>query len=212
MNKESIVYIVIALVAGALLGVVIFNAKKNVSSNNPAPIQAEAPAPGPGANFQQQISMLKGIVAKDPDNRNAWVQLGNNYFDSNQPMNAVEAYDKALQLDGNDPNVLTDQGVMYRRLGWYDKAVKNFEKASKVDPNHRQSLYNLGIVYRDDLHDIPNAIAAWERFLAINPNGPGSDQVRAELKSLKSSPTMPTPEAPTMPTPEAPTMPTPEAK
>jgi len=194
MKKESIVYIVLALVAGALLGVIVFNAKKNVSSNNAVPTQAEAPAPGPGANFQQQISMLKGIVAKDPGNRNAWVQLGNDYFDSNQPMNAVEAYDKALKLNGNDPNVLTDQGVMYRRLGWFDKAVGNFEMASKIDPNHRQSLYNLGLVYRDDLHDVPKAIAAWERFLAINPDGPGAAQVRAELDALKNSPTMPTPE------------------
>lgn len=194
MKKESIVYIVLALVAGALLGVIVFNAKKNVSSNNAVSTQAEAPAPGPGANFQQQISMLKGIVAKDPGNRNAWVQLGNDYFDSNQPMNAVEAYDKALKLNGNDPNVLTDQGVMYRRLGWFDKAVGNFEMASKIDPNHRQSLYNLGLVYRDDLHDVPKAIAAWERFLAINPDGPGAAQVRAELDALKNSPTMPTPE------------------
>jgi len=189
MKKEQIVYIVITLVVGVLVGVIFTNARKNTSSNSTAPTQTAAPA----TNYQQQITILEGVVAKDPGNRNAWVQLGNDYFDSDQPMKAVDAYGKALELDGNDPDVLTDQGVMYRRLGWYDQAVKNFEKASSLNPNHLQSLYNLGIVYRDDLKDYPKAIAAWERLLTLNPNGQGSDQVRAELDALKQSAPQPTP-------------------
>ena len=95
---------------------------------------------------------------------------------------------KALELDGNDPNVLTDQGVMFRKLGWYDRAVQNFEKASQVDPMHAQGLYNLGIVYRYDLNDYPSAIKAWERFLQVAPPGPSADQVRAEVDFMKTHP------------------------
>jgi tetratricopeptide (TPR) repeat protein len=105
----------------------------------------------------------------------------------------VEAYDRALELDPSDPNVLTDQGVMFRRLGWFDRAVENFTKASEIDPSHRQSLYNLGIVYRYDLQDFEKAGEAWEKFLALNPSGPGSDQVRAELEALKGHPAIPKP-------------------
>jgi len=189
MKKEQIVYIVITLVVGVLVGVIFTNARKNVSSDSVAPSQVAAPA----TNYQQQITMLEGLVAKDPGNRNAWVQLGNNYFDSEQPMKAVEAYGKALELNGNDPDVLTDQGVMYRRLGWFDKAVKNFEMAFSIAPNHIQSLFNLGIVYRYDLQDSSKASEVWERYLMINPTGPGADQVRAELNAIKNSPALPTP-------------------
>ncbi|NIQ93302.1 MAG: tetratricopeptide repeat protein, partial [Desulfuromonadales bacterium] len=97
-----------------------------------------------------------------------------NYFDSNQYVQAVEAYDKALELDGNDPNVLTDQGVMFRKLGWYDRAVQNFRKANQLNSLHTQSLYNLGIVYRYDLNDFEKAIEAWEKFLSIAPPGPSA--------------------------------------
>ena len=181
MKKETILLVVVSLVVGGLIAV-IFTNMQNKSS---APSSAGAPAPAPAVNYQQQISMLEGITAKEPANRNAWVQLGHNYFDADQPMKAIEAYDQALALNGNDSNVLTDQGVMYRRLGWFDKAITNFEQAYKLNPNHQQSLYNLGIVYRYDLQDFPKALETWEKFLAINPGGSGADQVRSEIEFLK---------------------------
>lgn len=190
MKKETILFVVIALIVGVLVGVIVSNMKTKTPATTAAPAATSAPA----VNYQQQISMLEGIVAKEPQNRNAWVQLGHNFFDSDQPMKAIEAYDKVLELDGNDPNVLTDQGVMYRRLGWFDKAINNFEQANRLDPNHQQSLYNLGIVYRYDLQDFPKAIKVWEKFQALNPSGAGADQIRSELEFLKNNPGTPPPQ------------------
>ena len=187
MKKETILFVVIALAVGILIGVIVTNFKKDSSSSVPAAV----PAPAPVVNQQQQTTILEGIVAREPDNRNAWIRLGHNFFDSGQPVKAIEAYARALELNGNDPNILTDQGVMYRRLGWFDKAISNFEKASNIDKNHQQSLYNLGIVYRYDLQDFDKAITAWEQFIAINPGGPGADQIRSELEILKRHPEIP---------------------
>lgn len=184
MKKETILLVVISLIVGGLLAVIFTNMQKKSAEKG---VTASAP-PAPAVNHQQQITMLEGIVAKEPGNRNAWVQLGHNYFDSDQPMQAVDAYEKALVLEPNDANILTDQGVMYRRLGWFDKAIKNFEAANTVSPGHQQSLYNLGIVYRYDLQDFPKAIEIWEKFLSINPNGSGAAQVNAELEFLKNHP------------------------
>jgi len=189
-NKENLVMMVVALVVGILIGVIGSNlAGRTGGGSAPAP-QAGAPAAS-SVNFQQNIKTLQDVVAKDPKNRNAWVELGNNYFDSDQPMQAVEAYGKALELNDQDPNVLTDQGVMFRRLGWYDKAIENFEKAYRIAPDHAQSLFNLGIVYRYDLQDFPKAIQTWEKYLALNPTGPGAEQVRSEMASLKNQPQAP---------------------
>ena len=189
MKKETILFVVIALAAGILLGVIVTNSKKDSSSSAPASL----PAPAPVVNQQQQTTILESIVAKEPENRNAWIQLGHSFFDSNQPMKAINAYAKALELNSKDPDILTDQGVMYRRVGWYDKAISNFEKASAIDQNHQQSLYNLGIVYRYDLQDFAKASVVWERFVAIDPGSPGAKQVRAELDFLKTHPEVPKP-------------------
>lgn len=191
MKKETIIYLVVALIFGLLIGVIYANYKRDAAPQPAAGAPRTAVPPAPVVNYQQQITTLEGIVAREPENRNAWVQLGNNFFGADQPMKAIEAYDKALALNPDDPNVITDQGTMYRRLGWYDRAIDNFSRAAALDPNHPQSRYNLGIVYRYDLQDIEKAIAAWEDFLAINPVGQGVEQVRAELELMRNHPPMP---------------------
>ncbi|MDX2480744.1 MAG: tetratricopeptide repeat protein [Desulfuromusa sp.] len=187
MKKETILFVAIALAAGILIGVIVTNSKKDLSTTVPAANLAPAPI----VNQQQQTAILEDIVAREPGNRNAWINLGHNYFDSDQPVKAIEAYARALELNASDPNVLTDQGVMYRRLGWFDKAISNFEKASEIDNNHQQSLYNLGIVYRYDLQDFAKAITVWERLIAIDPGSSGAQQIRSELELLKKHPEIP---------------------
>ena len=190
MKNDTILVGVVALVAGLIIG---WMAGQKSSTPAPAPVaavQGGAPmaAPAPTPNFQQQINELKAVVAGDPNNRQAWVALGNAYFDSDRPMESIEAYQKALDLNARDANVLTDQGVMFRRLGWFDRAIDNFTKANQADPNHATSLYNLGITYRYDLQDFAKAQEAWTKFLAVNPTGPGSDRVRQELEFFKTHP------------------------
>lgn len=190
MKIETVVFIVAALIVGVLSGVIY----SNWSRDSAQPVATGgAPPSGSGAplvNFQQQIATLEAIVAREPDNRNAWVQLGNNFFGSDQPMKAIEAYERALELEPDDPNVITDQGTMFREVGWYDRAIANFQRAAELDPNHVQSRYNMGVVYRYDLQDFPRAIEVWESFLALNPGG-NVDQIRAEIDFMKNHPPIP---------------------
>lgn len=185
MKKETILVGVVCLVAGFVIGLLA----GQKGSAPTAQVATGAPtAPPPVVNIQQKIGELKNIVAADPGNFQAWVALGNEYFDSNQFMDSIEAYDKALEIQPDSPNVLTDQGVMFRRLGWFDRAIQNFTKANEIDPSHATSVYNLGIVYRYDLQNFAKAQEAWIKFLEINPTGPGSDRVRQDLEFLRTHP------------------------
>ncbi len=188
MKKETILLVGVTLVIGILIGILFSRIGDKAPRTASAP---SAPPPGAAVNFQQNIQTLEEIVARDPKNRNAWVQLGHNYFDSNQPMKAIEAYTNALELNGNDPDVLTDQGIMFRRVGWFDRAIENFQKALEVNGSHLQALFNLGVVYRYDLQDFAKAKDVWSRYLQLNPSGPGSDRIRQEMSLLQANPQMP---------------------
>ena len=98
-----------------------------------------------------------------------WIELGNRYFDTHQRDKAIEAYAKALELDPDNPDVLTDQGVMYSETTQYEKAIANFQKAHAIDPTHLPSLLNLGMLYAQYLKDYDQAIKTWKRVIEIAP-------------------------------------------
>jgi Tfp pilus assembly protein PilF len=156
-----------------------------VAAGAPVPVPA-APAPNPAFQTQQRIAMLEQVVAKEPKNVQAWIQLGNDYFDLRQPQQAVNAYAKALELQPDNPDVLTDQGVMLRELKQFDHAVQNFERANQVNPRHLQSLYNAGIVYAFDLNQPQKAIAAWTKVVEAEPQSAQAIQARTQMEELKA--------------------------
>lgn len=185
MRIDTLVVGLVCLVIG-FLGGYFFDSSSSKVTPQGQQVQDNS-TPGQ-MDLQRKIADLEALLAREPDNRQAWVALGNQFFDAEQPMKAVDAYDRALALKGSDPNVLVDQGVMYRRLGWFDKAIGNFNKALEINPQHPQALYNRGIVYRYDLNDFKNAALSWRQLLEISPNAPGAAQLRKEVEFLESHP------------------------
>jgi tetratricopeptide (TPR) repeat protein len=98
----------------------------------------------------------------------------------------VDAYAKGLAIHPDDPNVLTDQGVMFRELGQFDKALANFQKANKLDSNHVQSLFNMGVMYSADLHKPDEAAKAWNKVIALAPGSEQASQARQMLNQQKN--------------------------
>ena len=182
MKKGTVALIVFAFVAGLLVSIIFSNVNKKQPEEKQ--VASQQPAP-PSVDFQQQIKTLEDILAKDPNNRQAWVQLGHRYFDTKNPMKAIEAYDKALAIDGNDPDVLTDQAIMFRQLGWYEKAIETFQQANRLNPEHVNSLFNMGIVYMQDLGENEKAIEAFNRFLELVPSGPSADRARSMIAHME---------------------------
>ena len=109
------------------------------------------------------------VVQQKPGDSGAWVQLGNLYFDTRTPDKAIAAYDKALAIDPNQPDVLVDCGVMYRAVAKYDKALEYFDKALKIQPKHLTAMFNSGVVLHNDLKNDAEALRVWGAVVAIDP-------------------------------------------
>lgn len=193
MRKETAIFaVVIAFLVGFITGatVAILRTNKDAGTRAMAPMpQSTSPpistATAPDPEVASKIKGLKEIVQKDPKNLPAWVELGNLYFDSDQPKEAIEAYSKYLAAKPENPDVRTDMGIMYRRLGDAERALREFEKAAQSDPKHVNSRYNIGVVLLHDKQDIKGAIKAWEEYLKVDPNSERANRVKAQMENLR---------------------------
>ena len=121
------------------------------------------------AEEKARIRVLQAETAAHPDNTAAWVELGNLFFDTHQPAQAVTAYEKAVKLGGGTADVLSDLGSMYREMGRFQEALASFDKAIALNPRHANARFNKGVVLLHDLNDRGGALAAWEELVRLDP-------------------------------------------
>ena len=147
------------LMSGLLLGSCVFKAGPNhqaasgLSAPAPQAMQpagANAAVPGgmdPGSGVMEavfaKVGELKETVDKDPTNRAALIELANLFYDANKCDKAVVYYEKALAIQRDDPNVLTDAAYCYWIAGNTDKALDMFREVRSKFPAHWQSAVNL---------------------------------------------------------------------
>ena len=186
VKSENVIWFVAAallvgFVSGVAFGIYKVGAMHGTTGQGPAPMVDEA--------RQQAIDALTARVRENPDDLEAWIQLGHQYFDLGRAGEAVTAYEKALAIDDSNANVWTDLGVMHRRMGNPQRALEAFEHAIALDPAHQISRFNKGIVLFHDLKDEKGALAAWESLLAIDPQAktPGGQPVRELVDHIKNN-------------------------
>lgn len=193
MKKETVILaVVIAFIVGFITGATVAILKGGKDGQRTGIVRKPQMTPqsapvskGPEPEVASKIQTLKEIVQKDPKNLSAWVELGNLYFDSNQPKEAIEAYSQYLAVKPDNADVRTDMGTMYRKSENFDRAIEEYKKAAQSDPKHINSRYNLGLLLLHDKQDLKGAIKAWEEFLKVDPKSERAARVREQIEKLK---------------------------
>ncbi len=78
---------------------------------------------------------------------NAHYQLGLSYFNENKIQLAYVEFQKALEFNPDDKEVLHALGIVYLEFNDHQKAKDSFLKALTIDPNFPEAHYNLGATY-----------------------------------------------------------------
>ena len=161
---KSTLYICIgvSLLVG-FLGGIVYSVYKGPVSGAPSVQQQQQ------GSTLQAIASLEAETSRNPDNVEAWTQLGHAYFDSDQYGKAIFAYNKSLELLPGNLNVMTDLGVMYRRNGNPEMALQTFDKVLSINPRHEQARFNKGVVQLYDFNDTKAAIESWSELVRVNP-------------------------------------------
>ena len=159
-----------AMALGFIAGAVFTLYKLDTPESTPRMPPASSSAPVTMAPAKEdRIAMLEKMLKEKPGDGAAWKTLGDLYFDTKRNQEAIDAYEKSLAIIPNDPDTLTDLGVMYRRNGDPEKSLASFDRAIAADPGHETARFNKGIVLLHDFNDKKGAIAAWRKLLEVNP-------------------------------------------
>ena len=184
-------------VAGALFGVIAGYVIASHRLIGPVAVPAvatqatAAPATTPVVD-ERELQTFKDILARDPGNVRAAVELGNRLYDAGRYGEAVPYYQQAFARDPGNIGVSTDLATALWYAGQADAALAQFDRSLAIDPTHPQTLFNIGIVKRDGTQDLAGAIEAWERLRAARPDSPEAqraagliDEARQQLGTLR---------------------------
>ena len=120
----------------------------------------------------KHINKAQEIAAKvevdQEDIVHLWSMKGSVLWRLNRLDEALECYDKVLELNPSDVNAWTDKAVYYCLLGKWQEAIDSCDKATELDPKNIEAWCNKGhALSRLRRHE--EALTCYDRALEINP-------------------------------------------
>lgn len=184
--------VVASTIAGVCFGLLVGYIVGAQQAGTPSAVAAAAPAAAataPAATTladEQQLKAFRDILAADPKNARAAIELGNRLYDASRYAEAVPYYQQAFALDSGNISVSTDLGTALWYSGRPDEALAQYEKSLKIDPRHPQTWFNIGIVRMEGKNDARGAVDAWERLLSMHPTYENAAKTRELIEKAKS--------------------------
>jgi tetratricopeptide (TPR) repeat protein len=99
-----------------------------------------------GDNENNLKYLLRASEIK-PDTIQAWIDLGNHYYNLEEYVKAAEYFKKGLDIDMLNAECLTMYAQSLNFAGKGEEAIKAFTDAMKQNPEEKALPYNLGLIY-----------------------------------------------------------------
>lgn len=97
--------------------------------------------------YDKAMGYFNRAIELDKNYGEAYVELGEIYYEKGQYDLEVEVLSKAITLIKDDPDVYSSLAAAYEDKKQYDSAIENYKKALTLRPKDKDTLYALGILY-----------------------------------------------------------------
>ena len=122
-----------------------------------------------GAKQDDLIKMTQTQIGKAPKSGGLQVLLGNLYLSVNQPDKALDAYQKAQDLDPDNPQSYAMSAMILTKQGKTDQAIAEYKDLLAKQPKAIGAYMGLGSIYEQTgKRDL--AKDAYTKILAIKPD------------------------------------------
>ncbi|RLE84045.1 MAG: hypothetical protein DRJ41_03815 [Thermoprotei archaeon] len=120
-------------------------------------------------NYRLAFFYYRKAIEMNPDQKEAYNNLGRLLTDLGRPDEALKYLNKALELDPNYVFALINRGIALTRLGRYAKAINDLDKALSLNPDNEKIWYNRALIYYI-IGQCDEAHKSVLKALDINPN------------------------------------------
>jgi tetratricopeptide (TPR) repeat protein len=132
------------------------------------------------------VEALRESVKLGPDAAPSRLNLGIALLETKQFAQGEEQLRQSLKLNTNSPTAHMYLGIALLRQAKFDEAEKELVVATHSNAAQLgMANYYLGGLYWHK-KDYPRAVEQLEKYLALTPNAPDADRVRATIKDFRS--------------------------
>ncbi|KZC12335.1 PREDICTED: tetratricopeptide repeat protein 37 [Dufourea novaeangliae] len=94
-------------------------------------------------NHDANTQLLERLTMSDGGPKWAWLQLGRQYLDQGDALQAIKAFQRVIRADPNDNYNWESLGDAYFSRGAHTSALRSYQRALKLCPNSLYSLIQL---------------------------------------------------------------------
>ena len=141
--------------------------------------------PGGFAVVYRRSAPIAGSRAEEMKTASDWHRRGLALMAEARFEEAIDAFEKTLELSPNSITAATNLGYCHLDLGRPSKAAAVFEKVLQKDPRHFDALFGLAMA-RTKMGDRETAGALWKRYIDQAPDSPWKQEARERLLLLGS--------------------------
>jgi tetratricopeptide (TPR) repeat protein len=128
--------------------------------------------------LKKALEQLKLVTEKEPKDAESWVMLGRLYRVSNNSPDAEKAFNKAIEVEPDNADALTQLAQLYSDLGDNTRALEKLKTAAEKSPSP-ETLIALGQTLQQ-LHDYKAAAEAFKKAFEMNPDNSRLAKVLAQ--------------------------------
>ena len=88
-----------------------------------------------------------------------WVTKGNGFLGSKKYEDALECFDRAIEIDPDYEGAWNNKGTTLSRMGKYEDAIKCYDRALKINPKYIPAWTNKSV----ELKELGNEIGGREQ-------------------------------------------------
>lgn len=136
----------------------------------------------------QQLQYYKyiEILKENPEDIEALGWLGDYYVSLGKHNQAIEYYNNILKIEPDETIYRTRRGASFYYMKDFDKAVADLREVTGKQPDYAEAHFWLGMVQYYGFDDANSALAEFNIYLQIEPEGPRAGAASQQIQVIEA--------------------------